>query len=446
MKRSYAFWYLGVGLVLLLPVGWRVLSWSTPEVGELDPAAVMNGKVLFTHEWKPNDPLASGGDGLGPVFNATSCVACHQQPILGGSSGLEHNVTNFIAADHRHGQFQGVVHAMATRPEYQETLAQVDPGLPAIAQPSLRNLLPPPGNRGRQFIVVDGHEKGADPAMPLPGRDQLLNIPSHVQLSQRNTPALFGAKLIDEIPDRVIIAQERLERVRWGLAGAHSEDVPVGRALRLAGGQVGKFGWKGQSASLLDFVQAACANELGLSNPAHGQPAPLSQPGFQAVGFDLTNQQCKDMRDFIASLSRPQQRAPEAPQAQAHVEDGGRLFAKIGCADCHTPSLGSVDGLYSDLLLHRMGQDLEGQGSYHGGHVPLPDSPGNGPQPDEWRTPPLWGVADSGPYLHDGRAATLEVAIQMHGGQAQSAANRFQRLNPSERGKLVLFLKSLRAP
>ena len=37
------------------------------------------GRELFSRQWRPNDPRCHGGDGLGPVYNATSCVACHGQ-------------------------------------------------------------------------------------------------------------------------------------------------------------------------------------------------------------------------------------------------------------------------------------------------------------------------------------------------------------------------------
>jgi CxxC motif-containing protein (DUF1111 family) len=77
----------------------------------------------------------------------------------------------------------------------------------------------------------------------------------------------------------------------------------------------------------------------------------------------------------------------------------------------------------------------------------VPDSdPTSGPQPSEWRTPPLWGVADSAPYLHDGRAATLEDAIRMHGGQGKRAAAHFAGSTAAEQKQLLAFLKSLRAP
>ena len=95
-----------------------------------------------------------------------------------------------------------------------------------------------------------------------------------------------------------------------------------------------------------------------------------------------------------------------------------------------------------------MGAELVGGGAYYTPTVPV--SPGEpspgGPRPDEWRTPPLWGVADSAPYLHDGRAATLHEAIIGHGGQGKQFAQNYQQLSPAEQQQLLSFLKSLRAP
>jgi CxxC motif-containing protein (DUF1111 family) len=270
-----------------------------------------------------------------------------------------------------------------------------------------------------------------------------------LHLSQRNTPALFGSKVIDELADRVIIAEERRQQLLWGLSTASSETVPVGRAFRLPDGRVGKFGWKAQSASLTDFVQAACANELGLGNPNQPQPLPLNLASYRTPGSDLTQQQCDQITAFCASLPQPMEVEHAGAVARAHVQAGRKLFHSIGCAQCHTPNLGSVTGIYSDLLLHRMGTELVGGGSYNDPVRPVPPddpSPGNGPHPDEWRTPPLWGVADSAPYLHDGRAATLHDAIVAHGGQGTRAAEKYRRLSGTERQNLLTFLRSLRTP
>src|SRR5207244_8024880 len=100
---------------------------------------------------------------------------------------------------------QGVVHARAVK--YRETLADVHHELPAVSQPTLAMLVP----LSNSAVVA-------------------IRFPAGVQLSQRNTPALFGAGWIDAIPDRVIVAGERSQRLRWGMASAQDESLPVGRA------------------------------------------------------------------------------------------------------------------------------------------------------------------------------------------------------------------------
>ena len=127
------------------------------------------------------------------------------------------------------------------------------------------------------------------------------------------------------------------------------------------------------------------------------------------------------MTAYIASLPRPQEVIPSSPADAARAVAGKKHFKQIGCANCHTPDLAEAQGIYSDLLLHQMGEGLGGGGSY-GDLLPdssdEPASDGGSTSPSEWRTPPLWGVADSAPYLHDGRAATLAEAIKLHAGQS----------------------------
>ena len=64
----------------------------------------------------------------------------------------------------------------------------------------------------------------------------------------------------------------------------------------------------------------------------------------------------------------------------------------------------------------------------------------------EWRTPPLWGVADSAPYLHDGRAESLAEAIAFHGGEAADSTAAYFQLGTEEQFMVLDFLESLRAP
>jgi CxxC motif-containing protein (DUF1111 family) len=285
----------------------------------------------------------------------------------------------------------------------------------------------------------------------------LLLVPS-----ERNATALFGAGLIDAIPTRVIAAVATEQ-------GRQSEFPEIeGRACRLKDGRLGRFGWKGQMAGLDDFVLNACAVELGLEVPDHAQAIDPLAPEAKAKGLDLTARECAALTAYVANLPAPVERRAAGEQEKTRIERGRALFASTGCATCHRPALGDVAGIYSDLLLHNMGLTLGDSGAYG---VNVPDSseepqPGAGAaslvvsasQPagrrtgvvgatrQEWRTPPLWGLRDSAPYLHDGRAATIEQAIALHGGEGQKTAQRFFALSQDERFHVITFLKSLVAP
>jgi CxxC motif-containing protein (DUF1111 family) len=141
----------------------------------------------------------------------------------------------------------------------------------------------------------------------------------------------------------------------------------------------------------------------------------------------------------------PLQKGPSRVFSTRAAVAGKQLFHTIGCSDCHTPNLGTIEGLRSDLL-HDMGA-LLGGGSY--GQQPMPSpgsSPGNGPAPSEWRTPPLWGVVDSLPCLHDGRATSVVDAIRLHDSQARRSAERFREIPGAEQAQLIAFLGTLLAP
>ncbi len=414
-----------IALALVAAPAWKAIEWASSSSGirAIKPEAALAGGKLFHHVWTEGDALASS-DGLGPLFNARSCVECHFQGGPGGGGPVDKNVmvyglptqpaTSILPA-------AGVVHRHATRPEHQETLHDVNPALPKSPVMDLQAILAGSGTQ------VQG-----------------------VVLSQRNTPALFGDGLIDSVSDEAIIAHEREHSAVSRLAGfngAKSGKVQ-GRVARLVDGRIGKFGWKGEFASLTDFVKAACANELGLSNPGRPQPSPLGRTVIVAQGTDLSDAQCDLMTDFLRDLPRPIEATATSTLMGKNIELGRAKFASIGCADCHTPKLGPVEGLYSDLLLHDMGVSLESSpGAYGQPPVPSPQfATDSRPNSAEWRTPPLWGIADSAPYLHDGRAATLNAAIELHSGEAEGVTHAYKTLPGEDRDAILAFLGSLRAP
>lgn len=459
-----------------------------------------SGRELFLRDWSKADAkVAPGGDGLGPMYNDVSCVACHDLGGVGGGGDSFKNVRLLHLVGHNgvplrtsrtserdlqrrqqlHPDLAGatsvMLHRHATRsgeknsadekwvsdPEYQRWLVKRLPTnmineqkLPEVRSPA------PFANTSR-----------SSPLDAKPGT--FRSDGQFLRVTERNTTSLFGAGLIDSIPDAAIVEQAERQKKQ------HAPLI-TGRVSQTSNGGIGRFGWRGQMASLQEFVMTACAAEVGLNVPGHAQaqrvslatqkklseapnavaPRFLPQPPLQ---LDLNQEQCDELTAYVASLPAPRSvRVATLNQAKS-IQRGEVLFEKSGCAICHVRDLGPATGLYSDLLLHDMGPGLSD---------PLPAmpeldersvfSPGGGyfgPSlslefvknvstniHQEWRTPPLWGVVSSAPYLHDGRAGTLEQAIQWHGGEGQRAAEAFRALKPDERNDLVQFLSSLVAP
>ncbi len=380
--------------------------------------AYVEARALFEKTWEPT-PGEGHGDGLGPLYNATSCVACHHQGGPGGAGKNEHNVTLLSL----------VAGVPATR------LGDgVFVGEPEDLHPGLRN---------STTVVLHDHATSDDDRKRLVFINRLVSIQTRddllaIRKSRRSTPA----------HDILLKAEARKYPGFPEISG---------RVSRLKGGQLGRFGWKGQTATLEHFVIAACSNELGLEVPGRHQVSLASAKDFNGskIKLDMDERQTQRLVDFVQTLPRPTLHLidPIAPLR------GRVAFEAIGCAACHTPKLGSVDGLYTDLLLHDLGDRIMDFGSGYGGPAHSSGfinlakteagdrpTPTGEAAPTEWRTPPLWGVASSPPYLHDGRAGTLDQAIRLHGGEATATAKRYTQLSFADNQALLSMLHSLVAP
>lgn len=394
---------------------------SAAAVRAPDSQTLAAGKMLFEHEWQPGDALAAEGDGLGPVFNGRSCAECHFQGGVGGAGADKNNVLAFEVHPTPRtpdGVIPGVVHASAVSTDFKETVEHVKEMFPIV-------------KKGERIIgTCSVTTRDFDP----------------VHFNTVNPPSLFGAGIIDQISAGAVGRNRRsrsFHLVARELRG-HFDATPIGRQRELQDGRMGRFGWKGQFATLEEFVAAACAVEVGLTNPLQAQDQPREHKPDGNAPLDLNRKQFRELVAFVRSLPRPEQILPTDLDALAQVKRGETLFASVGCADCHTPNLDGVEGIYSDLLLHQVASPKDAV-TY--GHIerdiPLPEEH---PKPDEWRTPPLWGVADSAPYFHDGASPTLESAILRHGAQARRVTEKFQSLSRDEQDAVVAFLKTLRAP
>ncbi len=422
------------GLALAIPA---------PEIVEA------NGPELFERVWRKDDPRGHGGDGLGPVFNGTSCVACHHKGGTGGAGGVDRNIeiatvgepgstgSGFFYSfrmDFGAGGFEyrmGDASSLSSSSTNARNRPRIDPQILAAIHPGFRE--------SRSVIL---HRFGTDPAY---GSWRNTISGAHgtvvVRTSERNPPALFGSGLIDAIPDEAIEQAAR----RKGSGSASLK----GRPGRLKDGRIGRFGWKAQTATLKEFVLSAAAGEMGLEVPGRRQAADPRLPGFEAPGLDMDQADCEALTDYVRGLPTPVVNVTD--QETTSIKAGEETFKAIGCAHCHLPKLGDVEGIYSDLLLHDMSPRLGDSDAYtvfNGSEVP--DRPAvtstTAATAREWRTPPLWGLRDSAPYLHDGRAATVDEAIALHAGQGTASAKRYADLSVRRKRHLTAFLNALAAP
>ncbi len=358
----------------------EIAAFGAGRAAQLQPlqqtTLALRGAELFRAEFTP-------AQGLGPLYDKTSCLACHSFPAIGGTG------PEGLGLVHRVGRFEG---------------GKFDP------------MLGRGGPVARQHAVSElGVSCPLTPGLP-PGAN-LVSI--------RNAPILFGAGLLEAIPDEAIRAQAAAEAsVPGGVAGRPN-------VLRDAAGRerVGRFGWKGHGFALELFVAEAMRNEIGLTNPLAPKdlmdvPAECGSPtGPEDDGTIL-----RALTAFIAALPPPLLDAKPADAV------GSKLFATAGCAACHTPAFpgaGAALPLYSDLLLHDMGPALDDgvvQGQARG---------------RDWRTTPLWGLGARVRFLHDGRATTLRAAITAHDGEAARSVAVFRSLPPEQQEALLGFLLTL---
>jgi len=489
MRIGKWWWQIGTMVFLLPSVVWGG-----------DSGVIAEGKQLFKHEFTPQKN-AEGGDGLGPVFNHHSCAACHSLAGVGGAGPVDVNAVTLTADLTDRNR-------TPTRKGLAAVLREIHAGFVSARDEITPSILLHRFGTNSGYASKQRELGGADiPLAPTPAdRDRIqrdlarqpkkqVKWPKLVtlELTQRNTTALFGAGAIDQIPAAALEALAATQAKKGEVSG---RVPPIGRA------KVGRFGWRGQTERLFDFVIGACANELGLEVPGSPQPTDPMRPRYRPGGHDLTAAQCASLTAFVASLPQPKFELPTEPDRRALVLQGRSLFDVVGCAACHVERIGPVEGLYSDLLLHDMGTALadpipaEATFEYQA-DAPLAKGKAESPSltrsenlplrprgyygasglvnllgggssemiainpktgirsqfrlvatstEQEWRTPPLWGVADSAPYLHDGRAEALVDAIALHGGEADACTKRFFELPVGERMAVLEFLSCLRAP
>lgn len=249
-----------------------------------------------------------------------------------------------------------------------------------------------------------------------------------------------------------------------GIGPEHINSVTPEEAL-----VVRPFGRKGDNPTMRDFDRGAMQFHFGI------QPVEVVGENVDADGDGVVNEVDVDHMAFlhIFDVTNP---VPQMDHFDNSAWAGFQSFQNIGCANCHQPVLktrsrqlplahpevptdptanvyryidlskvgfekvphenGVFVPFFADLKRHDMGPRL----------AESFDAQRRGLSNSVFTTARLWGIADTAPYLHDGRATTLFEAIELHGGEAQSARDAFLALSASQRDDLLHFLGKLRTP
>jgi CxxC motif-containing protein (DUF1111 family) len=444
-----------------------------------DLAHFNNGLLNFQEVETLNSADApSGPPGqLGPLFNNTSCAACHSNPARGGG-GLS-LMEQRLSTDGPPVRIFAVDHMMFGGSETQAGLGTIFP-FGQIAPPLGAEIgIPDTVPSACQRVEI---ARGFSPELPIcvadsPNDTGLTGRPTCV--AHRQSLPLFGDGLVEATDDASFeaIAASQPPSIRGTVRivsdisnfnGPANEVSPATLAL-LSTQRVGRFGWKDDFSTLVGFAADAYLNEIGITNDLDSQPNTTCAMGVQQWGITL--QTADDPEDTVDSTGRSdvdrfadfmRGLQPPPPAAESvSARTGEQLFNQIGCAGCHTPSITTssnpasflpptINGTslsanvnralanvtyhpFGDFLLHDMGS--LGDGVNADSNIPH----------DErlMRTMPLWGIRARQIFLHDGRATDLPTAIELHDGQAKDAAAAFKALSAQEQQELIDFLNTL---
>jgi len=389
-------------------------------------------------------------EGLGPTINLGSCAGCHLQPAIGGTSPPVNPQVAFAALSGAANTVPSFI--TANGPVREARFVKNPDGTPDGGVHDLFTIAGLSDAAGCMLAQPDFEKE-------IARRNVIFRIPTPV----------FGAGLIEQIPDQAILANQ-------------ANDAPKKKVLKIAGrpnivlaghaisgqannngndGTVARFGWKAQNKSLLLFSGEAYNVEMGITNElfqTERDETPTCQ--FATVPNTITDTAGETPVEAISAIEKfaffmrflaPPAPSPDTPGGADSIARGRKLFGDTGCALCHTPTLNTGNAtvaalrnqpvnLFSDLLVHDMGPGLaDGVTQGQAG-------------PREFRTAPLWGLGQRLFFLHDGRTSDLREAIQAHRSgsfftfnksEANAVIRNFNALRDNEKQDILNFLRSL---
>ena len=358
-------------------------------LSESENVRFVNGDIAFNNE------IFIPGNGLGPLFVASSCGSCHP------GDGKGHPFTTLT----RFGQFDD------TGNQYNH-----------MGGPQLQN-------------------------RAIPGY-QPEQIPTGIGFSKLTPPANTGLGFLDAVSDEeILLWADPDDSDGDGISGRPNwielQNYLLTRpgAMEQNGRFIGRFGKKAAAYDLLQQTAQAYNQDIGIISTFE----PFDTYTGLVADPEISDNVIQDVVFYLKTLKAPVPRNIN----NTDVVQGKTIFGDIGCATCHRPEMKTGTSTiaaisnrtfysYTDLLLHDMGPGLDD--SYTEGTA----------KTSEWRTPALWGVglskfSQGGGYflLHDGRARSIEEAILMHGGEGEMSRENFESLTDENKIKLMKFLENL---
>lgn len=398
------------------------------------------GRSFFTIPWVESPTATTARDGLGPLFNANSCKSCHQNNG-GGESSTDKSGSSSDSVDR--SIILKLVQKRREVPQIKNQQSGFKPDPVYGSQLAIN---------GNHDVPYEGRVKVTIESIPFeyPDGDKVvLRKPTFIitdlnygalsddtSINPRRALSLIGMGLIDRIPaDQILKREDEHDQNGDGISGKINTVWSVqDKKLKL-----GRYGWKATTASLLEQTANALINDMGLTSPWYSMenctPTQTAcTTAYTSPTNDVPMQRLMAISEYISNLKVPLRKKSQGKQ-------GEKLFYQVGCHQCHQTSYVSDTGVdidpYSDFLLHDMGVGLADNSRMFKA------------DPEEWRTPPLWGIGISkrlnskAGYLHDGRATTLEQAVLWHAGEALKVKDKFIHLNKNERAVLLSFLENM---
>jgi CxxC motif-containing protein (DUF1111 family) len=396
------------------------------------------GNSFFSSAWVQAPSSTTARDGLGPLFNARSCGACHFEDGRGRPPLTDDE------------EFSSMLLRIGTGSRMEGGEPEADPIYGGQLQPYA---IPGVSGEGTPRHTCSGH-----PGTFADGEEYSLLAPTYwieeeaygpmegLAISPRVAPQMIGLGLLEAIPEERLTELADPDDLDGDGISGRTNAVPDAATGELV---VGRFGWKAEQPSVRQQSAGAFLGDIGITTSlfpnAECTDVEIECVEAQNGGEPEASDEVLEAVAVYSRLLAPPERARHAEQ---DVLRGKALFSQIGCDACHTPKhvtgesdleelAGQTIWPYTDLLLHDMGEALsDGRPSF--------DAEGT-----EWRTPPLWGIGripevnGHDRLLHDGRARGVVEAILHHGGEGAAARDRFLSLSKDERTELVAFVESL---